>query len=107
MKVIAVGDPGQLGSVQAGGWLAALARIQPGPTLREVIRQHDAAERRALEALHDGHPAAYLAHKQNALHIYATETDAIAGLIDQWDAARRRHGPAQAVMIARDNLTRE
>ena len=56
VKVIAVGDPGQLGSVQAGGWLAALTRAQPGPTLREVIRQHDPVERRALEALHDGHP---------------------------------------------------
>lgn len=37
-KVIAVGDPGQLASVQAGGWLAALTRQQPGPGLRQVIR---------------------------------------------------------------------
>ena len=31
VKVIAVGDPGQLGSVEAGGWLAALSRRHPGP----------------------------------------------------------------------------
>lgn len=41
VKVVAVGDPGQLGSVEAGGWLARICRRQPGPALREVIRQRD------------------------------------------------------------------
>jgi AAA domain len=40
-KVIVIGDPGQLASVQAGGWLAGLATRYPGSQLREVIRQHD------------------------------------------------------------------
>ncbi|MGH2869435.1 MAG: MobF family relaxase, partial [Solirubrobacteraceae bacterium] len=40
-KLIAVGDPGQLRSVQAGGWLGAIARRQPTPMLREVMRQRD------------------------------------------------------------------
>ncbi len=29
-KVIAAGDPGQLGSIEAGGWLAALTRQHAG-----------------------------------------------------------------------------
>ena len=56
VKVIAVGDPGQLGSVEAGGWLGALSRRHPGPKLGEVVRQQDPKERAALEALHDGNP---------------------------------------------------
>lgn len=107
VKVVAVGDPGQLGSVQAGGWLAALTRCHPGPELREVIRQRNPEERRALEALHDGHPDPYLEHKRNAIAVHANETDALIALTDQWDVAQREHRPRSAVMIARDNQARE
>jgi ATP-dependent exoDNAse (exonuclease V) alpha subunit len=107
VKVIAVGDPGQLASVQAGGWLAALARRQPGPQLREVIRQRDPSERRALQALHDGHPDTYIAHKRDAINIHPTEHQAVDAIADQWHAGRQEHGPTNAVMIARDNHTRE
>jgi AAA domain len=63
--VIAVGDSGQLASVQAGGWFTALTRQRSGPELREVLRQRDPAEREALAALHDGSPEVYLEHKAN------------------------------------------
>jgi ATP-dependent exoDNAse (exonuclease V) alpha subunit len=55
-KVIAVGDPGQLGAVEAGGWLTALTRGETGPTLREVMRQRDRDEQLALQELRDGDP---------------------------------------------------
>ena len=106
-KVIAVGDPGQLASVQAGGWLAALSRRQPGPELRDVIRQRDPSERNALKALHDGQPDAYIAHKHDAISVHAAENEAVDAIADEWDAARREHGHTKAVMIARDNHTRE
>ena len=64
-KVIAVGDPGRLGSVQAGGWLAALTRLEAGPALREVMRQRDPAEQQSLQALHDGDPDPYLEHQHD------------------------------------------
>jgi conjugative relaxase-like TrwC/TraI family protein len=105
-KIIAVGDPGQLASVHAGGWLAGLAGRHPGPQLREVIRQRDPAERAALEALHDGHPDAYLEHQRDSIAVHHHETDALDALVNQWAAARRRHGPQGTVMIARDNETR-
>ena len=107
VKVIAVGDPGQLGSVEPGGWLAALARHQPAPQLREVMRQLDPKERDALESLREGEPARYLAHKQDAIAVHATEIDALATLTNQWHIAKCEHGDASAVMIARDNGTRD
>ena len=59
-KVIAIGDPGQLPSVQAGGWLRAVGERLGAVRLTEVMRQRDPAERRALAALHDGIPERYL-----------------------------------------------
>lgn len=38
VKVIASGDPGQLASVQAGCWLAALGRELGAPRLTQVVR---------------------------------------------------------------------
>lgn len=107
VKVIAVGDPGQLTSVQAGGWFAALTRQHPGPGLREVIRQHDPAERDALAALHDGNAETYLEHKASDITIHAADTDAVDAVIDHWAALRTEHGTSGIAMIARDNATRD
>ena len=106
-KVIAVGDCGQLGSVEAGGWLAALSRLMSAPALREVVRQRDPEERRALEALHDGNPGVYLDHKHDAIAIHATECEALDAVIDQWEIARQELSGGRAVMICRDNHTRK
>jgi conjugative relaxase-like TrwC/TraI family protein len=107
-KVIAAGDSGQLPSVAAGGWFAAVARSLGGPELRQVMRQRDPAERNALEALHDGDPEPYLElkHDQDALTVHEHEHEAIAAILADWNAARHTHGLAGAVMIARDNTTR-
>ena len=63
-KVIAAGDSGQLPSVAAGGWFAAIAQELGGPELRQVIRQRDPNERDALESLHDGDPEPYVGAKR-------------------------------------------
>jgi ATP-dependent exoDNAse (exonuclease V) alpha subunit len=108
-KVLAAGDAGQLPSVAAGGWFAAIAARVSGPQLREVLRQRNPSERDALELVHDGDPIPYIELKrsQGALAIHEHEADALAAVLDQWDAARRSHGMSQAVMVARDNATRE
>ncbi len=59
-KVIAIGDPGQLASVQAGGWLRAIGERLGAVRLTEVMRQRDPTERLALAALHDGAPARWI-----------------------------------------------
>jgi conjugative relaxase-like TrwC/TraI family protein len=107
-KLIAAGDSGQLPSVQAGGWFAALTRGLGGPALREVMRQRDPEERAALEALHDGDAERYIAFKQaqGALRVHADEPEALAGVLGTWEDARRAHGLRSVVMIAPDNVTR-
>jgi hypothetical protein len=87
-------------------WLAAITRHNPGPELREVIRQHNPDERRALEALHDGDAQSYLDHKGSDITIYAAEADAISAVIADWAAQSAQTG-RRSVMIARDNGTRE
>jgi conjugative relaxase-like TrwC/TraI family protein len=106
-KLLAVGDPGQLGSVEAGGWLATLTRDQRSSTLRQVMRQPSIREQQALEALHDGDAEPYLAFNRDAIAVHDTELGAVRELVDAWTDARDRYGPDEAVMIARDNATRE
>jgi hypothetical protein len=107
-KVIAIGDPGQLASVQAGGWLSALSRELGGPRLSKVMRQRNTAERRALAALHDGRPSQYLSWAEHAgrIETFDDRVDACERALGEWAAASTRAGLAQAVMIARDNDTR-
>jgi conjugative relaxase-like TrwC/TraI family protein len=107
-KVIAIGDPGQLASVQAGGWLRTIAERLGAVRLTEVMRQRDPAERLALAALHDGAPNRWIE--------WATRTGHVEVLLDgrvvleqavaEWAAGVVTHGVDQSVLICRDNETR-
>jgi conjugative relaxase-like TrwC/TraI family protein len=107
-KVIAIGDPGQLASVQAGGWLGAVGRQLGTLRLTEVMRQRDPAERRALAALHERLPQHYLdwAGRAGCIDTFRDPAGACDQALDEWARASAEVGPAQAVMIARDNDTR-
>ncbi len=109
VKVVAIGDPGQLASVQAGGWLGAVGRALGAQRLTEVMRQRDPAERRALGALHDGHPQRYLnwAEHNARIETFSDPAGACEQALAEWAHAATGAGPAQTVMIARDNDTRE
>ncbi len=108
-KVVAIGDPGQLASVQAGGWLGTVGRQLGAVRLTEVMRQRDPAERRALAALHDREPAPYLQWADQAGRIETFEEPDAAReqALAQWTSAAEEVGPAQAVMIARENELRD
>ncbi|MGA2455742.1 MAG: MobF family relaxase [Solirubrobacteraceae bacterium] len=108
-KVIAIGDPGQLASVQAGGWLAAVGRAVGVIHLTEVMRQRDPAERRALAALHEHRPHSYLewADRAGRIETFSEPADAHTQAIEEWARATAAVGPGQAVMIARENDTRD
>ena len=112
VKVIAIGDSGQLSSVQAGGWLGAFTRQHGSHQLVEVMRQHDPRERKGLARLHGGQPDEYLQLKttRDELHVYTGEQpglDAEVAAIDRWATARQEHGAEQAVLICRDNQRRD
>ena len=62
-KVIAIGDSGQLSSVQAGGWLGSLTQRLGSHELRDAMRQRDRRERQLLARVRHGDPTDYLAEK--------------------------------------------
>ena len=97
VKMIAIGDPGQLASVQAGGWLGAVGRALGAQRLTEVMRQRDPAERRALGALHDGHPQRYLdwAEHNQRIETFNDPAGAREQALAEW-AQRGRRGGAGA-----------
>ena len=107
-KVVAIGDPGQLPSVRAGGWMAAAGERLGVNRLTGVRRQRDMGERRALAHLHDGRPDAYLdwARREDRVTVVESAQDARAGALEQWAGAVEEHGVRDAVLIARDNATR-
>jgi conjugative relaxase-like TrwC/TraI family protein len=106
-KVIAIGDSGQLPSVQAGGWMREVGQRVGVHRLTQVMRQRDLGERRALAQLHDGRSDAYLdwATSQDRVIVH-TDDRAITAALGDWKQAAAEHGPGQAVLIARDNATR-
>ncbi len=109
VKIVAIGDPGQLVSVRAGGWLGAVARTLGVQQLTEVMRQRDPAERRALGALHDGHPQRYLdwAERNTRIETFNDPIGAREQALAEWAHEAAAAGLAQTVMIARDNETRD
>ena len=108
-KVVAIGDPGQLASVQAGGWLRAVGRELGALRLTEVMRQRDPGERRALAALHDRIPDRYLdwASRAGRVDTFEDAAGAREWAVVEWAAVVGEVGVEQAVMIARDNDTRQ
>ena len=113
VKVIAIGDSGQLSSVQAGGWLGSLTERLESHELREVMRQRDPRERQLLAQMHRGDPSDYAAEKaaRGQLHIYAGDAQhAAAGehaAISAWRDRQAGCVWGQAVLIVRDNDRRE
>jgi conjugative relaxase-like TrwC/TraI family protein len=107
-KMIVIGDPGQLPSVQAGGWLRALARRLGAVQLTEVMRQRDPAERHALAALHDGNPQHWIdwATDQGRIEVAPDDRGVLDQAVAEWAAGVDEHGIEQCVLIARSNETR-
>ena len=113
VKVIAIGDSGQLSSVQAGGWLGSLTRRLGSYELRDVMRQRDPRERQLLAHVRRGDPTDYITekHRSRRLHIIADDPQSASAGEQAAVAAWREHQAAcpwgQAVLIARDNNRRE
>ncbi|WP_249012224.1 MobF family relaxase [Conexibacter sp. DBS9H8] len=107
-KVIAIGDSGQLPSVLAGGWLKAVGQRVGEVRLTEGMRQRDPGERRALGALHAGAPERFLAWAETAGRVYVLDHSELRDhVIRAWVDAVADLGPRHAVMISRDNETRD
>lgn len=108
VKVIAVGDSGQLPSVQAGGWLKAVGDQVGRHELTETLRQRSVVERRALGALHAGAPGVWMSFAQDRgrLNVYTEDEPVVDEAIEAWTKAVSEHGIEEAVLMSRDNATR-
>jgi conjugative relaxase-like TrwC/TraI family protein len=108
VKVVAIGDSGQLPSVQAGGWLGSLTRRQGAIRMVEVMRQRDPRERKLLKRLHGGAPNPYIEEKTlSGLMRVMEPADAERAAIEAWRAHAGEVGVDQAVLITRNNRLRE
>ena len=76
VKVVAIGDSGQLSSIQAGGWLGSLTERLGSYELREVMRQRDPRERQLLAQVRRGDPTDYLTEKAARRHLHIHIADA-------------------------------
>ena len=111
VKVIAIGDSGQLSSVQAGGWLGSLTERLGSHELRDVMRQRDPRERQLLAQVRRGDPTDYSAEKttRGQLHIYAGDAPGAGehAAVAMWRERQAACPWGQAVLIVRDNDRRE
>ena len=109
LKVIAIGDSGQLASVQAGGWLGSLTKRLGSHELRDVMRQRDPRERQLLSQVRRGAPAEFITDKnqEGRIHVIAGDGQSAAAgerAAVAWWRERQAECPwGQAVLVARDN----
>ncbi len=113
VKVIAIGDSGQLSSVQAGGWLGSLTGRLGSHELRKVMRQRDPRERQLLAQVRRGEPTNYITEKERRGQLQVIVGDvqsASAGervALASWRSRQAECPWGQAVLIVRDNQRRE
>ena len=113
VKVIAIGDSGQLSSMQAGGWLGSLTRRLGSHELREVMRQRDPRERQLLAQVRRGDPSDYITEKKRCGQLQVIEGDvhsasaAEHAAIAAWSSQQAESPWGQAVLVVRDNQRRE
>jgi hypothetical protein len=106
-KLVLLGDPEQLGEIEAGGLFAAIARRSEEIRLDEAIRHRHELDREAAKLIRGGQGS-------EALNRYAREGRVVVAadhelrreaIVSDWRAARRRG--EDALMIAKLNTERE
>ena len=102
-KVLLVGDPAQLGAVDAGGFLGLLDRTEDVARLNMVWRFRNDWERKASLDLRKGKPSALDAYEEAGRIHGHPDTDASDAAYQGW-LADRREGKS-TILIAADNAT--
>jgi conjugative relaxase-like TrwC/TraI family protein len=102
-KVVAVGDPHQLPSIEAGGMFAALVQSLGAVELGENLRQDAAWERDALDDIRAGDITsgvrAYLDHDR--IHTATTAAELCAQMVDDWWRQRQTGQPVTMLAVRR------
>lgn len=105
-RIVLVGDPKQLQSIEAGGVLRGLEKRMTAITLTENRRQQHAWERIALADLRAGEVGrfltAYLQHDR--IHVHDTAHDAKVQLIDYWASQLPFQRDVVVLALRRDDV---
>ncbi len=104
-KVVLVGDPQQLQSIEAGAAFRALHERHGGVEITEVRRQHEGWQREATRALATGRTGEAIRAYDEAALVRAAETRAAAraDLVAQWDRDRKRDPDASRIILTHTN----
>jgi conjugative relaxase-like TrwC/TraI family protein len=102
-KLVAIGDPRQIGAVGPGGAYGHLTKITRPSILTEIRRQHREVDRRIVELAHEGRgsDALDLMRTEGQLVIADTQPEALDALVLDWHRSIAQG--EDAVMIARRN----
>ncbi|HVC06801.1 MAG TPA: MobF family relaxase [Solirubrobacterales bacterium] len=100
-KLVAIGDPRQIGAVGPGGLYGHLTKMIEPALLTEIRRQRDPLDRRIVELAHEGRgsDALDLLRSRERLVIADTLPEALDALVLDWH--ERYAAGEDAVMIAR------
>jgi hypothetical protein len=103
-KVLLVGDPYQLASIDAGGMFTTLVNARPdAATLNSIQRFSERWEAEASVALRSGHDAAFLAYQAHGRIVEGNRDALLEEIYAAWsrDIAQGR----DAIMLAADGAT--
>jgi Ti-type conjugative transfer relaxase TraA len=104
-KVLLVGDPEQLQSIEAGAAFRSLAERHPHVEIGDIRRQLEPWQRDATKLLATGRTDEALEayHRQDRVHAAETREDARRDLIDRWDRDRRSEPERSRLILAHTN----
>jgi Ti-type conjugative transfer relaxase TraA len=104
-KVVLVGDPQQLQSIEAGAAFRSLHERHGGAEIGEVRRQHLEWQREATRELATGRNGDAIRAYDEAGMVRAAETrqSARADLIEQWDKDRKLRPDASRIILTHTN----
>ncbi|ABD56144.1 conjugal transfer protein traA [Jannaschia sp. CCS1] len=104
-KVVLVGDPQQLQSIEAGAAFRALHERYGGARIDEVRRQRENWQREATRDLAAGHVGmAILAYESHDMvHAAETREQAREDLIDRWDRERQAAPGESRIILTHTN----
>jgi conjugative relaxase-like TrwC/TraI family protein len=101
-KLVLVGDPWQLPSIDAGGPFGSIAKCIPPVRLSNVVRQSDPADAEAVKFMPQGKAKQALAHyvEKNQVKLAETRSDLFAQLIDDWQKRDGVNKPQDNIICA-------
>jgi conjugative relaxase-like TrwC/TraI family protein len=103
-KLVLVGDPEQLGSIEAGGLFSAIAERSEPVHLHEVIRHNHELDRDAAKLIRDGagREALYLYRSDDRITVAGNAEERRVAMVEDW--WRSYSQGEDALMVAKRNV---